>query len=476
MFQKKPFLLFLGSYAALRLFSYFFGPETPLKAQHPLNSLMTLVILLLTIYWLNKKDIRGWYVVALEILLGGSGGFFSFFHLALRTWLLIVSLGIFAMQKIKEKKLRAMLRENSIVSSILGSLFVVVILQALHGYLNGHDLHLVIADTVPYLFFAYYFPLREIVDDKNFRNLALNALAAAILGNALFILITFAGFSSGIFQLQDNYYHWFRDVAEGKITELPFHFYRLVLNEQLLLVPILLYFITKIIKKKISGIYIILPVLLLVVLSVNLTRIYLVGLIVGLLVLFRPAEWQRWLTVSLLTALFFFASFTAIHLIASRGASLGWEIFGLRLQSIVTPELENSSLSRILLLPKILEKIGQHPLLGAGFGDTVTIFSPVFKQTMTTPYFDWGYLEILDGLGVFGFLIWLAPIGYLFIRYKKSQSFDWPMAGLLSLLIINLTSPALFHVLGVLLITTLLSFKTEGDTFSIDTQNKKSLL
>ena len=40
----------------------------------------------------------------------------------------------------------------------------------------------------------------------------------------------------------------------------------------------------------------------------------------------------------------------------SRGQSLGWELLGLRLGSIASPSIEESSLSRIMLLPKIWEK------------------------------------------------------------------------------------------------------------------------
>lgn len=464
MLQRKQWLSFLGGYVALRVFSYFFGPETPLQSQHLLNTLLTGAILLSAVYWLIKKDIRGWYIVALEIILGGSGGFFSLLHLSLRTWLLIAALAIFVGQKIKSRTLVIVLTKNTPLTALIGGLLSLALLQALQGFINHHDTRLIISDLVPYLFFAYYFPLQEIITDKNFSNLAINALGAAIVGNTLFMLLTFTGFSSGMFQLQDAYYHWFRDVAEGKITELPFHFYRLVLNEHLLLIPLFLSSINRWLNKDCN----LFLALLLISLSINITRIYLVAVVVGLLALFNRSEWQRWLLGSLATLLFFGAVFTSLHLLASRGASLGWEIFGIRLQSIVSPSIEDSSLSRLLLLPKIKEKIKSHPIIGEGIGATVSVYSPVFKKIITTPHFDWGYLEIIDELGAVGLLVWGAIIVFLFRSYQKKQLPRWQLASFLALLIINLTSPALFHVLGVIWITLLLALSSNrlGDASS----------
>ena len=46
----------------------------------------------------------------------------------------------------------------------------------------------------PYLFLLYYFPLRELWKNEKFKQVVLPMLIAAVLGNAIFILITFAGF------------------------------------------------------------------------------------------------------------------------------------------------------------------------------------------------------------------------------------------------------------------------------------------
>ncbi|MBI2444419.1 MAG: O-antigen ligase family protein [Candidatus Magasanikbacteria bacterium] len=503
MLSRKQLCLFLVLYILIRVFSYFFSPETPLYAANPVNTIVSLAILLTTLYLLLTKNAWGWYIIALEIILGGAGGYLAVGPLSLRTTLLLASILIFFGYKIKDHQLKNLLKENKTTGVVFSLLYFAVFIAALRGYFAGHNLRLIFSDAIPYLFLLYYFPLKELLANNGKRDsstpptksgsvgmtigmtkktgfiqIVTNTLYAAIIGNLLLLALTFIGFSSGLFALQDSYYHWYRDVALGKITELPFNFYRLVLNEHLILVPIMLWLLHRVIArsderatkqstgfqnqpgsvgKGIASLHFVSLAMTLVILSLNLTRIYLLALAVGYLFLFSKTYWKRWLVHGILAGAIFIVSFTSIHLIASRGQSLGWELFGLRLQSIASPQIEDSSLSRLLLLPKILDKIKAYPLLGTGLGDTVTVFSPVFKTDITTPHFDWGYLEILAEMGIIGLITWLLLIVYLFIILKKSQAPRWQYTSLGALLVINLTSPALFHVLGIILLTYLLS-------------------
>ena len=454
--SKKRIIYFVLFYAALRVFSYFFTPQTPLLAQTAVNTLVSAGILLLSVYWLLKKDIRGWFLIAAEIILGGGGGYLAVAGISLRTCLLAVSLFIYFTQTIIAKKLKSFTDDKNILY-LLAAIILWSALAAARGIMNNHDIHLVIADFIPYLFFLYYFPLRELWAKEDFSSILFEMLTAAVFGGLIFIILTFIGFSSGIFVLQDSYYHWFRDVAGGKITDLGFNFYRLILNEQLLLVPLLLYFIHKLIRDREKG-FCFLVLALIIILSVNFTRIYYVALAVGLLLLYNKNNWRRWLMYSAISVLALFVSFTALHLLSSRGQSLGWELLGLRLQSIAAPQIEESSLSRMLLLPKILEKIKTNPFLGNGLGDTVTVYSPVLKETITTPHFDWGYLEIIDELGVFGLMLWVALMICLILSvFRRTNRNSFYFASLFALLVINTTSPALFHVFGVIWLTAIIA-------------------
>lgn len=446
-------------YFGIRLFSYLFTPSTPLWTQNPINTLVSFFILALAAFWIYKNDERGWYIVAGEIILGGSGGYFKLGFISLRTALLLVSTSIFLIQKIHKQKKEFFIGLKP-EHYLIFSLITAAGLASLRGLYLGHAHGAVFSDFIPYLFLLYYFPLSELWLSDDFREFGKLTIFTFIIGNAIMILLTQIGLSSGTLTLQDNYYHWYRDVALGKITYLDLNFYRLVLNEHLLAVPLSLYFLGKIIKGKINWFNVVSLISLIIVLANSLTRIYLLAFVVGILVLFSIKRWKTWLIASIGTSLVFMTIFTLIHLGASRGQSLGWEFFGIRLQSITAPQIEDSSLSRLLLLPKILEKIKLHPILGDGFGDSVSIFSPVFKTNITTYSFDWGYLEIWAEMGIYGLIIWGLFIGYIFysiIKNKHKYNKHIYASILIAFLVINITSPALFHVFGMLLFITLLT-------------------
>ena len=384
-------------------------------------------------------------------------------------------------------------KENKRIIYLLSFIFLIISIAVIRGFYFGHNLKQVISDAIPYLFFLYYFPLKQLLLSEKFRRTSFYMLIAAIIGNFIFTYFTLAGFSSGIFVLQDSYYHWFRDVAGGKITDYGTGFFRILTNEQLLMVPLFLWLFSKVMSSppfeggargglsrlriedpdSLSGPSIeavntsatpsSLPLgkgemtttvamtgALLTILTINITRIYLVALAIGMLSLFSIKNWKRWLAYCAGALIFFVMIFTLTHLTATKGKSFGWEYLGLRLQSIALPQTEDSSLSRILLLPKIMEKIKLHPMLGNGLGDTVTVYSPIFKANITTPHFDWGYLEIIAEMGIIGLAAWISLITYCLVLIAKKRGL---LVSFLALLVINITSPALFHVLGVVLIT-----------------------
>jgi len=448
----KQIIWAIAVYASLRLFSYLFTPPTPLLNGAFVNSLLALVLLIVATYWFIKKDSRGWIIVAGEIILGGGGGYLSIGPVALRTALLMSSLAIYFTQIIQNRDFSFL---KNRFSKLLLFILAAAIFSAVIGLINQHAAGLVASDLVPYAFILYFFPLRGLVQNDNFLNISKNLILAAIIGNLIFTAFTFAGFGSSIFILQDQYYHWFRDVAGGKITDLGHNFFRVTLNEHLLLIPLFVASFFKIIKREKTKIFTFIAVALLIILAINFSRIYLLALVAGLILSIRKTNWRRVVPASVAVICCFFLVFTSLNLIVSRCQSAGFELLGLRVSSIAAPGIEESSLSRMLLLPKILEKITDSPVLGTGIGDTVTVFSPVLDITVTTPHFDWGYFEIIAEMGVVGTVAWLILILQLMIAMIKKEPQGPLLAIFGSLLIINITSPALFHVFGVILLMTI---------------------
>ncbi len=442
---KNKTFLFTCLYFVVRASSYFFPPDTPLHPASLVNTLISALILFSVAYLLYKKNIWGWYIILAEIILGGSGGFFQIFSISLRNLLLITSISIFTYQNFNFKKINLFKNPNLF-------LIAIAILGVTIGYFNKHNIKLIYADFIPYLYFLYYFPLKKLLLSDEFRLVLKNLVFAWVMGNFIFILFSFIGFSTNIFELQGNFYHWYRDVAMGKITDVGTGFFRMTLDEHLSLVPLVLVFLYQIINRKKE--YLIPITLLLVVLSINLTRIYWLALAIGILFLFSKNNWRAWLKTSVYTFLILISSFTFLHFLST--GTLGLEILGLRTKSLISPQSEDSSLTRMLILPKALEIIKNNPILGEGLGSTVTVYSPVFEKEITTPQFDWGYLEIMAELGLVGLIFWVYLIYIIIyiIIYIKNYSL---LPSLVALIVINITSPALFHVWGIIILTFILT-------------------
>jgi len=449
MKKNRQIIGLIGAYFALRLFSFFYLPGSLT------NSIVSALILSMVFYFLIKQDIRGWLIIGAEIILGGVGGFLSVGQISLRTLLLILTILVFTARTIKSKTGLIYFKNNRSMVLLILTLSVLAGLSGIMGLCYNHDLKLIFADVIPYLFLLYYFALKAIWPNNQFKSFVKNAIGVAIFGNLMLVLGAFVFYSSGWGQIHDQFYSYWRDVAGGKITDLENGFFRITLNEHLILIPLLLSYLYDLINKVKSRQAWLSAVFLLIILSINITRIYILALVVGLIVLFSWRYWKRWLVIGLSAGLLLIASFSAISLMASHGQTLGWELFGVRLQSFVNPRVEPSALSRMLLLPKIFSQIKTHWFLGNGLGSVVTVFSPVTGQEITTPNFDWGYLEIWAEMGLIGLLAWLGLIIFVLKSLWITKNRELT-AVLLGLIVINITSPALFHVLGVVCLVCLM--------------------
>ncbi len=115
--------------------------------------------------------------------------------------------------------------------------------------------------------------------------------------------------------------------------------------------------------------------------------------------------------------------------------------------------------SRWTLLPALWEGIKQHPLLGAGFGATITYAShdPRVVATTggvyTTYAFEWGWLDHWFKFGLLGIplMSWIV-IRLLLCATRSSRTF-WIrgtlMTSLIALAVIHMFTPYLNHPLGI---------------------------
>jgi O-antigen ligase len=106
--------------------------------------------------------------------------------------------------------------------------------------------------------------------------------------------------------------------------------------------------------------------------------------------------------------------------------------------------------------------VADHPILGSGFGKTVTYFStdPTIQGYRTTTAFELGYLDLWLKLGLVGVIIYVWWIIGLWKKIAKTMwSIPFIIAGV-ALVVIHLTSPYLNHPLGLgwLMLTSLFAY------------------
>lgn len=433
------FWLLLIVYALVRALSFFL-------IEHTLASGIIATVIVLAFSWMCWKDISlGWKLLVLELLLDGAGHFFELGGLLLRTWLL----GAFAIVwLIQKNRARAFPLPNKRLLAVLCVFTIVCIGAIVNGAVRGNSPLYIAQDVILYLFITLLFPALD--SDIHWQPLYDSAFKVFIIGSAIFSALTLALYSSGQFVLQDRYYHWFRDIAAGKITDLGSHFFRVVNAEHILFVPIILVLIALLIKnshdKKLWG----LLAAALFVITINFTRIYFLALAVGAVLLFSRTHWRVWFKTCGLTIVLALVIFLGTHLVASRGTSLGLELIGIRVGGAVAPTDPSAAIRRALL-PDIKAHIAGRPLIGSGLGTEISYSDPATGEIITRTQFDWGYFEMITELGAVGTLAFLALLVLIIRQFTTAHPHERGLtAGAWSFFITNITTPALFQGFGVL--------------------------
>ncbi len=122
---------------------------------------------------------------------------------------------------------------------------------------------------------------------------------------------------------------------------------------------------------------------------------------------------------------------------------------------------EAAAVSRWNLLPVLDAKIAEHPILGSGFGATVTyktddprILAEHPDGMYTTYAFEWGWLEHWIKFGILGIPVILWLLVSLAIRLWKTADPLWvrlgAVFGLITLGVVHVFTPYLNHPLGFL--------------------------
>ncbi|MFA6486707.1 MAG: hypothetical protein WCT40_05100, partial [Candidatus Magasanikbacteria bacterium] len=201
------------------------------------QSIVSLAAIIFFIYFCATNIEIARDILIGEILLDGAGHFFEFQTLILRTWFLGIFAIVWLFKKIRRRDI-ILPKKNILFGMIVFGVFL--FLAIVIGFVNHHSPMLIAQDAMLYLFLLLVFPALDI--SKIFNGLYLNFIKALIWGSVIFSAITLFMYSSNLYILNNAYYHWFRNIASGKITDLGEHFFRVVLPEHIIFVPLILIF------------------------------------------------------------------------------------------------------------------------------------------------------------------------------------------------------------------------------------------
>ncbi|MBI4098575.1 MAG: O-antigen ligase family protein [Candidatus Magasanikbacteria bacterium] len=415
--------------------------------------------------------------IILELLLDSSGHLFEWRGLSLRLLTLTVVLVAWLYHAIRARQLFSKLKTPFTAFYLI--ILAIVALAAYNGYQNGHATKSIIADAIPFLYLALWYPLQslrakrsnpdEIASSPSAprNDIVIALILASFLGAAILSLITLFLFSSGLQEIHGPFYTWWRDWVAGKATSTGFGFFRIVTPLHLFLTALVPYVAYVILRPKAEGSHrmgffaglrmttarwLLLTTILLVPV-LNFSRIYFLAVIPATLVMAWKLPWKKVALTLILIGAISLAEYTVINLAVSRGTSFGFEFITKQSRGIIDPESEASASARAAILPHLIDKIKNQPFVGEGIGATATYYNPFLEKELTTPHLDWGYLELAVEFGIIAALFFLAVLLWLLWRSRGSAL---GASVIVFLFVTTLTAPALFHVYGIALILVIL--------------------
>ncbi len=473
------------------------------------NKIGFFIIVLLTIIASLIKLEYGLWILFAELFIGSKGYLFFFeqdgliISIRIALWLIVMSVW-FGKAVIRGE---TSLKEVSPLRSYFIILFVFIIWGIINGFLNHNEFNNIFFDFNGWLYFTLIFPVYSVFASKppsgsKSHSVALMQIftASIIWLSAKTFFLLFA-FSHNMIGMTSELYRWVRVSGVGEITQMQGGFYRIFFQSHIFVLIgffVFLMFIVNEIKsvnrqsplretltrqrikeaelpigssasKKLITYYLLLITILFSTILISFSRSFWAGLIVGLLfyyfiiLLFYKIGWKKFIITN---AILLCAGIFSVGLIAAVvkfpypqpiGGFATTELLSGR-ASQITGEAGVSS--RWTLLPKLWNEIKRAPILGQGFGATVTYKSsdPRVLQSSpigeyTTYAFEWGWLDIWLKLGFFGIIAYLMLLGKICIiglrHNTQNKIISGLTLGLVVIAVVSVFSPYMNHPLGI---------------------------
>ncbi|MEK7618836.1 MAG: O-antigen ligase family protein, partial [Patescibacteria group bacterium] len=440
----------------------------------------------------------GLWMLAAELILDSKGYLFSLdvfsFPVSLRMGLFAAVLGVWVVHCIRDRGIwRNSFRTLPLVPLV--ALVLAFLWGVVWGVVQNNDTGKLFRDANGWLYFLLLPVFMAVLSDrKTWMRLALVA-GGAFFAQTLLVLKTFylLGHQGFGFDLLYSFYRWIRTTGIGEVVTMDFGFTRVFFQSQIFTgfaVCMGLVLLSRV--RSFTLIARMGLVLALSSLIASLSRSFFMAIGVGVVV-WIVLSLRDGIRVSRLvrSGVLFLASagvaFALLFVIAivpipSPEAGFGWDALAKRFQNL---DSEEAAASRWKLLPALIETIREQPILGHGFGKTVTYLSSdprLADQGTPAPFttftFEWGYLDFFVKLGILGgaaviiFFLWVLVRLLRAAAHMRALHDPWhPVAtslavGYVFLLTTHFFTPYLVHPLGIGIVLCLIAFSNliEKDT------------
>jgi len=450
--------------------------------------ILTIGVFILSLYKLKY----GFYIIIPEIIIGSKGYLYFLeisnfkFSIRIAIWfslMLAWAIKIF-IYYLKNKSININFIKSSYFKYFL-IFFIFILIGAFNGYYNHNNLKNLFFDINGWIYFLLIFPIFENIKDEKFLYNIKNIFIGSIIWLSVKTLLILYIFTH-IFNFTENIYLWIRNTGIGEITIMPTGFPRIFFQSHIYIL-IGLFFIFVLYKKisinfnkysdffkKENFKYIFLFIIFISSIVISLSRSFWVGGLSALIFLwlimlfFEKINVKKFIYFNLILFLFLILSVLLILLITK--ISIPKQIEGINMATIIKDRAaevsgESALSSRQTLLPILLNKIKESPLLGKGYGTIVTYKSSdprILKNESSGLYstysYEWGWLDIWIKIGLGGLIIYIILLFKIIINSWKiyfNQNaiiFLGVLLSIICLSTVNIFSPYLNHPLGISLV------------------------
>ncbi|MCW1930126.1 MAG: O-antigen ligase family protein [Candidatus Kerfeldbacteria bacterium] len=442
--------------------------------QMPSIAWFCFVYVLLRVAYASYKDLRvGVAVVAVELIISSQGYMFAVsvggFHASIRLGLFLVLIVMAAVHALRTRSI-VLLRMpwfRWYVGVLCVIAYGVCVAVARHYSLSG-----IFFDVNAWLFLGLAFPLTQALRTREDLRYMLKPIIFALwwlFGKTLIIAIIFSH-PLATQPVSTIAYLWLRDTRIAEIFRFPSGFARVFLQSHIYaLVAMGVLYIRLLMRKESLRPYraLFFAMIFTVLLSYSRTFWLMGGCVLAVVTIVlciqRRAEWRRLFSRILLTlwytALAIVCIVVMVRIPLPRDTAMSGSLFSERVTSVHT---EAAAMTRLQEFGPLFRAITQHPLIGAGFGATVTytsadprIMASHADGVYTTSAFEFGYLDLwlkVGGVGVLYITVALLFLVYVCVRwYYAHNDLGALVCGVAILLVMSVhaLTPYINHPLGL---------------------------